>query len=205
MASGDTKLTICNDALIMIGANELTSFADGTDAAKICDRLYDNVRDQVLSAYPWTFSLKKVQLARLADAPNSEWSYAYQIPGDALGNGIKAVRASEAVSAPLSTDWEIQGDQLLTDLAEVWCDYQYAVPEYLMPTYFVLLLKNAVAAEIALPMTGTSTLADRFELRTYGSASDNRRGGMMRAAMNTDGIGQPAQAIADFPLINARL
>lgn len=205
MAAGDTKLKICNDALIMLGANELTSFSDGTDAAKICDRLYDNVRDQVLSAYPWTFSLKKVQLARLADAPNSEWSYAYQIPGDALGNGIKAVRASEAVSAPLSTDWEIQGDQLLTDLAEVWCDYQYAVPEYLMPTYFVLLLKNAVASEIALPITGTSTLADRFELRTYGSASDNRRGGMMRAAMNTDGIGQPAQAIADFPLINARL
>ena len=205
MASGDTKLTICNDALIMIGANELTSFADGTDAAKICDRLYDNVKDQVLSAYPWTFSLKKVQLSRLVDAPNSEWSYAYQIPGDALGNGIKAVRATSAVSAPLSTDWEIQGNQLLTDLSAVWCDYQYQVAESAMPTYFVLLLKNAVAAEIALPMTGSQSMADRFEVRTYGSASENRRGGMMRSAMNTDGIGQPAQAIADFPLINARL
>jgi hypothetical protein len=205
MASGDTKLKICNDALIMIGSNELTSFADGTDAAKICDRLYDNVKDQVLSSYPWTFSIKKVQLSRLADAPNSEWAYAYQIPGDALGNGIKAVRQSNAVASPLSTDWEIQGDQLLTDLSAVWCDYQYQVAESAMPTYFVLLLKNAVAAEIALPMTGTGTLADRFELRTYGSASENRRGGMMRSAMNTDGIGQPAQAIADFPLINARL
>ena len=43
MAAGDTKLTICNDALLMLGAAEMTSFTEGTDSAKICDRLYDDI------------------------------------------------------------------------------------------------------------------------------------------------------------------
>lgn len=44
MAVGDTKLTICNDALLMLGAAEMTSFTEGTDSAKICDRLYDDLK-----------------------------------------------------------------------------------------------------------------------------------------------------------------
>ena len=33
MATGDTKLSICSDALIMLGASPLSSFSEGTDAA----------------------------------------------------------------------------------------------------------------------------------------------------------------------------
>ena len=38
MASGDTKLSICSDSLIMLGAAPLSSFSEGTDAAQVCDR-----------------------------------------------------------------------------------------------------------------------------------------------------------------------
>ena len=51
MATGDSKLTICNDALLMIGASEMTSFTEGTDSAKICDRLYDDLKKYILSIY----------------------------------------------------------------------------------------------------------------------------------------------------------
>ena len=84
MATGDTKLTIVNDALIMLGTNIITSFSDGSNAAQISDRLYDDIKAMVLTMYPWTFSYKKVQLAQLASTPVTEWTYEYQLPGDML-------------------------------------------------------------------------------------------------------------------------
>ena len=67
MASGDTKLSICNDALIMLGAQTLSSFSDGTDEAQVADRLYDDVRDTLLMQYAYSWSVKKVQLSRLGE------------------------------------------------------------------------------------------------------------------------------------------
>ena len=52
MASGDTKLSICSDALIMLGAAPLSSFSEGTDSAQITDRLYDDIRDSTLGMFP---------------------------------------------------------------------------------------------------------------------------------------------------------
>ena len=37
MAQGDTKLSICSEALIMQGAAPLSSFATGTDEAQVAD------------------------------------------------------------------------------------------------------------------------------------------------------------------------
>ena len=91
MATGDTKLSICSDSLIMLGASPLSSFSEGTDAAQICDRLYDDMLVQLLCKFPWSFTLKKSQLARLADAPASEWTFAYALPADLIGSGARAL------------------------------------------------------------------------------------------------------------------
>ena len=90
MAAGDTSLSICSDALIMLGASPLSSFTEGTDAAQACDRLYPDLRDSILSRYPWSWSYKKTQLARLSVPPINEFEYAYQLPGDML-SGVQAV------------------------------------------------------------------------------------------------------------------
>ena len=79
MAAGDTGIRICADALLMIGAKAITSFNDGTDESSICDRLYPNIRDSTLVMYPWSFNMKKIQLAQLVTAPGSVWKYAYQL------------------------------------------------------------------------------------------------------------------------------
>jgi len=99
MATGDTKLSICSDALIMLGSSPLSSFSEGTDAAQITDRLYDDLRDTIILCYPWSFSLKKQQLARSVDAPPNEWSYAYPLPSDILGSGPRALFTSGSAGA----------------------------------------------------------------------------------------------------------
>ena len=52
MAAGDTSLSICSDALILLGAAPISSFTEGSDAAQACDRLYPDLRDTLLFKLP---------------------------------------------------------------------------------------------------------------------------------------------------------
>ena len=203
MAQGDTKLSICSDALIMLGASPLSSFSDGTDEAQVADRLYDDVRDTLLMQYPFSWSIKKVKLARLTDAPINEWRYKYQLPGDMLGNP-KAVFQTSAVSDRPVRDFEIYSGGLYTNLENVWIDYQFTPEPTSFPPYFVRLLRTALAAEFAEPITDQITKAQYFHQQAYGSPSENMRGGLFRVAASIDGTDRPQQTIQEFPISDIR-
>lgn len=203
MASGDTGVSICADALILLGAEPISSFNDGTDESNSCDRLYPDTRDSTLVMYPWSFNTKKVQLARLLTAPNSVWKYAYQLPGDRLANP-RAVYESANPGASVQKDWEIQGDQLLTNLESVFIDYQYSAGEFAWPQYFVQLMKYMMAWHLAEPITEQQDKSLRWERKAVGDPSENGRGGFFRTATQIDAQGQPTRAIEDYTLIAVR-
>jgi len=204
MASGDTKLSICSDALILLGAKPLSSFSEGTDAAQICDRVYDDLRDSTLGMHPWTFSFKKTQLARTINTPVNEYQYEYQLPGDRLNN-VRAVFTSGSVGAnPIQYGWEILGDKLITSETTIYIDYQYPTPESEMPTYFVQLMKYMMAFNIAETVTDQITKADYFRNIAVGSPSENMRGGFFRVATSIDSQSRQTEAIADYSLIAVR-
>ena len=204
MASGDTKLSICSDSLIMLGAKPLSSFSEGTDAAQICDRLYDDIRDSTLGMYPWTFSYKKTTLARTINTPLNEFLYEYQLPGDRLNNVRAVFNAATSAAKSIAYGWEIQGDKLLSSETEIHVDYQYATPEGEMPTYFVQLLKYQVAWNIAETVTDQITKAEYFKNIAVGSPSENMRGGFFRVAATTDSQNRQIEAIEDYSLISVR-
>ena len=203
MAAGDTGVTICSDALLMLGAKAITSFNDGTDESSVCDRLYPDVRDSTLVMYPWTFNTKKIQLAQLLTAPTNVWRYAYQLPGDRLANP-RAVYDTSAVGAPPRKDWEIQGDQLLTNLPAVYIHYQYSAGEFAWPQYFVQLMKYMMAWHLALPITEQSDRAQYWQTVAVGAIAENGRGGYFRQAMNIDGQHNPVRVIEDYSLVAVR-
>jgi hypothetical protein len=203
MASGDTGIRICSDALLMLGAKAITSFNDGTDESSVCDRLYPNVRDSTITMYPWGFSIKKVQLSQLITAPGSVWRYEYQLPGDRLASP-RAVFETNVVGGYPVKDWEIQGDRLLTNLTSVYIDYQYSVPEYAMPAYFIQLLKYQMAWHIAETITEQQEKSTKWQRVALGDPSENMRGGYFRVAANIDGQNQPTRVIEDFSLIAVR-
>lgn len=204
MAAGDTDLSICSDALIMLGAAPLSSFTEGTDAAQACDRLYPDLRDALLARYPWSWTYKKTSLARLATAPINEFKYAYQLPGNIL-SGVQAVFETSASNQNAINDgWEIYGDQLYTDLETVYIDYQETVDESKMPVYFVHLLRTALAGELGMVITDQVSKADYFRGIAYGSPGENGRGGLFREAVNIDSRGRLPQIIEDYALIQVR-
>lgn len=203
MAAGDTAVSICSDALILLGAKPISSFNDGTDEANSCDRLYPDVRDTTLSMYPWSFAYKKVKLARLVTTPTSEWKYEYQMPGDRLGNPRALFETSALYARPVK-EWEIQGDKILTNYEEVYIDYPYQTPEFAMPQYFVQLLKYMMAWHLAYPVTEQEGKTSYWQNVAVGGPSENGRGGYFRTASNIDGQGQPPQVIEDYALVAAR-
>lgn len=203
MAAGDTKLSISSDALIMLGAAPLSSFSDGTDEAQVADRLYDDVRDTLIMQYPYSWTIKKTKLSRLADAPINEWKYKYALPGDILGNP-KAVFINGGAGGRPARDFEIYSGGLYTNYEQVWVDYQFLPEPAIFPQYFTRLLKTALAAEFAEPITDQITKAEYFHGRAYGAPGDNMRGGLVRVAINIDGADRPPQMIEEFALTDVR-
>ena len=203
MAAGDSALSICSDALLMLGAKPISSFTEGTDEASVCDRLYSDVRDQAITVYPWSFSFKKVQLARLQSTPTNEFKYEYQMPSDRI-NSPRAVYNSTSTSQAPITDYRIMGDKILANDELIYVDYQYYVIEANMPVWFVQLLKYLTAWHIAVPITDQVEKAQYWQSVAVGSPDENGRGGYMRTAMNIDGQNQPVNGFHDFSLISVR-
>ena len=205
MASGDTKLSICSDALIMLGASPLSSFSEGTDSAQVCDRLYDDIYETVLAMYPWNFSYRKEQLARTTSTPVTEWKYEYQLPSSSIGSGVRALFTTTSTGArPVNEGWEILEDKLLTNLETVYVDFQFRPSEAVLPTYFIQLLKYWMAWHIAEPVTDQITKGDYYKTLAVGAPSENNRGGAFRQAAIINGQNQPNQVIEDFDLISVR-
>jgi len=204
MASNDTDITICSDALVLLGAQPITSLTDGSDPADVCNRLYPDLKNHLLTVYPWSWSLKKVQLSKNATDPVNEWDNAFDLPNDIIGSVIAVFDSSSSGIRPRRYGWEIYGTQLFTNLDTIYIDYQATVVESSMPEYFIRFLRVALAAEIAIPITDQATKSDYFRAQAYGSPGESGRGGLLREAMNIDGRGQGTQIVEDYSLIQAR-
>lgn len=210
MASGDTNITICNQALNLLGADTISSFTDTTnDAATVCNNIYETIKRQALSLYPWSFALTKLQLSRSSTTPINEWSYQYDMPSTAVSGTPLQVYNSSATRVLPIQQYEIlytsSGPTIATHEAAIYIDYvTSAITEGLMPSYFVQLLVYMMAWHLAEPVTDQTTKADYWRGVALGSLSENGRGGYLRQAMNVDGRGKPNYAIVDFPLSDVR-
>lgn len=206
MATNDTDVTICSHALQLLGENTISSFSDGTIQANVCSELYPDTRDMLLTMYPWSFSLVKVDLAQSSTAPVNEWSYAYPMPSDSMTNIPRAVFASSAVgAAPITSGWELYKGEIFTNNNTITIDYQKRPLEAEMPTYFVQLLKYAVAMHIAYPITDQLEKSNHWERIAFGNPAEGGRGGYFRQAAATDGMGAGTSFIGDYPLVDTRL
>lgn len=203
MAAGDTALKVCSDALLLLGARPISSFNEGTDSSNLCDRLYTDIKRSTLQMYPWSFSMKKVQLARTVNTPVNEYKYEYVLPSDMLG-AIRKAYSSNAVGVDSFSDWVIQGDKLLASTEAVYIDYQYLVGEDKMPSYFIQLLKYMMAWHLAGPITDQESKLQYWQTVAVGSPGENNRGGFFRTASVIDGQGNTTQSFEDYSLIAVR-
>ncbi|MFW1826423.1 hypothetical protein [Acinetobacter sp. ULE_I092] len=77
-----TKVSICNEALNMIGAQSIISFEEQTSNARRCAILYEQTRKAILRMHPWSCCTKRVQLAPLSTPPSFGYSHSFALPKD---------------------------------------------------------------------------------------------------------------------------
>lgn len=210
MATGDSSVTICNQALNLLGADVISSFSDtNNDASTVCNNIYPTVKNMALSVYPWSFALTKAELAQSSTSPINEWTYRYDLPGDALtGNILQVYNSSSTGILPVNL-FEIlyteNGPSINTNESVVFIDYITSnVGEGMMPSYFIQLLVYMMAWHLAEPVTDQITKAQYWESVALGTVTENGRGGYLRQAMNADGRGKANYTINDFPLTDVR-
>lgn len=109
MTAGVSEVSICNEALIQIDRNTITSLtADTSDEAVACNRIYAQVRDQMLRSHPWNFATKRESLAKLSTGPAFEFTNAFQLPNDFL----RSVKLFDSVGR-----YKLESTSLLIDEA----------------------------------------------------------------------------------------
>tara|TARA_R100001443_G_scaffold48688_1_gene61099 strand:- start:1277 stop:1906 length:630 start_codon:yes stop_codon:yes gene_type:complete len=209
MAAGDTDVGICNKGLLLLGAEAITSFSDGTPAGTACNTIYNEVKLTTMGMYPWSFTVAKAQLTRDSNTPQNEWTYQYLLPNDMLLGVPRAVRTSSSAGSALYKDWEIAqstagGAVLMSEATEVHIDYQKAVAEGSMPTYFVTLLAYQMAWHLAEIITDQTQKSEYWRSVALGTAAEGFRGGYFRQAANIDAGGQTPSVVGDYLLTDVR-
>lgn len=156
-----TSIDICARALVLIGAEPITSFSDGTTEARVASNLYaDTVRD-MLARHRWRFASGQSQLSRLTAVPGGRWDAAYQLPSDLLI--LHAVTVADNVIA-----YDRYQDMVYCNAGPddaVIADYTFQADESLWPPTFVTAVEFQLASIFAYSVAAQEQLSDLMEKR----------------------------------------
>lgn len=184
-----TAITICNSALLLVGADEISSLSDTSNEGKLANALYEDVKDSLFQSYPWRFSLLQADLgAATGSTPVIEtWSEIFTLPADLL----------RVISIEDNQPYEVYGDEIYKNGSTCKIVYQKDVGEDEMPAYFVKALNYHLAAVFAI-----SLQEDVNKMRMFEQMAEKET----QKARAIDAQQQPNSGIQDteFSLVNVR-
>lgn len=198
-----TRLEIIQQCQARIGDEPILSEADAGAQTHLA--IFDAVRDDLLSRYPWTFAtVIGRRLVRLTVTPEAHWQYYYQLPSDMLG----APRAlyQDAINRRPFTNFDITENRVATDAESLWISYTRRADPVIWPGYFRELVNRVIMAEMALSIREDSVMFERFHQVSFGSPGQMGEGGLMAQAKNMDSQSHGSVILTEGsnPLIDVR-
>jgi hypothetical protein len=170
MAS-DTDVAIASNALVLIGSNPISSFADDNGGAVVANEIYEDVIEELLAEKDWTFAKKMSDpLSRLTETPEVIWNSAYQLPSDVID--VRTILIGDTV-----VDYEVFGDKVFLDANvsdTVTAIYTYRAPENSWAPWFRLYVELSLASLFA------SAVAMKGDLAGVYADKANRQGARAR-------------------------
>ena len=150
-----SPVAVCSRALILVGAEPITSFDDGNNEALIASNMYEDVARSSLLNTRWRFSTNQAVLNRLADAPTGRFDAAYQLPSGWLMTHVVTVN-----DTPI--EYQTYGDKLFCNEAassELVLDFTYRADEQGWPSYFTIAVEYELASVFAVSLARDQSLA----------------------------------------------
>jgi hypothetical protein len=105
-----SDVSICNAALIKLGADPIIALTDDTNRARTISARFESVRDAEIRRRNWRFAIKRTSLAADADAPDSDFDYAYSVPNDFL----RMLRGGDIVEVADMSDYRSGSNELFS-------------------------------------------------------------------------------------------
>ncbi|MFJ4086135.1 hypothetical protein ACTXNJ_17915 [Pseudomonas helleri] len=186
-----TGVSICSNALLMLGAQTINDFADqlNLDRAKLCANLYPTVRDDMLRSHPWNCAIKRAVLAPDAVAPAFGYTHSFELPADFM-------RVLEVGTNGSQIDYLVEGRTIQADTTVLELRYVFRNEvENTWDAHLVKLVTLAMAAALAYPVTQSSALQQSFEQKLEMT---------LKRARAVDGQEDPPQTLGDERLLRAR-
>lgn len=155
-----TEVSICSNALLLLGEKTITSLGDGTTRANLCNQFYAETRDDVLRVHPWRFATFRETLAQdAAYAASWEYAYGFAVPTYCLRVLATSVDGEDA--------WQREGDWIVCNSAALSIKFIKRVSDTAkFDPNFIKLLEYELAVKLAKPITGSiKTSFDINEMR----------------------------------------
>lgn len=191
-----SNVDICNLALTELGAARITSLSDDTKQARALNAVFDMKRDDLLTAHPWSFAIKRSQIPASATAPDFGWSYAYPVPSDYM----KLVQIGDEWTFYDAGDsgalFDVEGRAILTnEVSPLKIRYVYRVTNAgLFSPSFVVALAALLRVTICDELSASGT--------KYQAAVDAYRDAIQKAKRAND-IERPPQRVQDTSWVRA--
>ena len=158
----DSKFDICNKALVLVGANTISSFTQNTTESKVANQLYESTLENLLTRCRWRFASKQAQLSKNTTNPDARYDSSYALPSDA--HIIHAVTVGDDI-----IKYDRYGQNLFTNTTSsdtVIADYTFQPSESIFPPYFKQTLVFELASLFAGAIARNDQLSELYHKRS---------------------------------------
>jgi hypothetical protein len=184
-----TGVSICSNALLMLGAQTINDFDEPVDRAKIASNLYPTVRDDLLRDHPWNCTIKRIVLAPDATPPAFGYDQQFELPADCLR--VLEVRENDCI-----IDHLVEGRHILANTTVLQLKYVFLNEvENTWDAGLVKLLTLAMAAAMAYAITQSAATQQSYETKLATA---------IKRARAIDGQEDPPQTLGDERLYASR-
>lgn len=160
-----TKVGICNFALSHLGVGkEIASLTENSEEASACNRFFEQVREEMLREFPWSFATKFMTMELVDENPTNEWGYSYRYPSDCVKfirvlSGLRNDNRQSRVSYKIGADGS--GKLIYCDINDAECEYTFLADD---PQFWPADFSNAFAFKLAFYIAPRVTGGDPFKL-----------------------------------------
>jgi hypothetical protein len=184
-----TEVSVCSNALLMLGAQPINDLAEDSDRARLAANLYPSVRDFVLRRHPWNCAVKRVSLAPDLATPAFDWAFQFTLPSDYMRTLSVGESGAEA-------PFKIESGKLLCDdnpclLRYIWRNENPGTWDDMLVWGMTVSMK----AVMAYPITQSTSLAQVI---------DDALKDVLKQARAVDGQDDTPETMGDSPLLNSR-
>jgi len=157
----NSAIDIASRALVLIGAEPITSFDDSSTEGLVATNMYEDTVRAMLSTARWRFATDQAVLVELSDTPTGRFDIAHQLPSNLLV--LHGITVNDNL-----IEFTVYGDKVFSDTTSsdtLVADFTFRADEVDFPSYFSLALQYSLASIFATSIARDDRLMQLMETK----------------------------------------